>query len=79
MKIIREYEVIVSLYHDEIVAKLRFYEAERGTETSQIISLPEVHNTLELWRAGALLGSFGIGTRLSESATFTMRQKTGLD
>ncbi len=72
-QLIREYDIVLKHYHDEIVARLRYYdrEAEDFVE-SGFLSLGEVANTLELWRTSSLLGSFGIGTRLSESAVFQM-------
>lgn len=68
MRTISEYQITLSNYHDEFVARLSF----EGQE-SNLYSLVELCNILELWKMGALCGSFAIGTILSDKARFTMK------
>lgn len=63
------YEIHLKLYHDELVGYLSFGE----TETSQLYSLSELCNIINLWKQDALMGSFGIGTKLSRDATFELK------
>jgi hypothetical protein len=75
--IVREYTILLSMYHDEIVARIRFRLPGESTQDSQTMSLREVPNLLALWRMNALLGSFAIGTVLAHDATFTIEQSGG--
>lgn len=71
MNIIREYEIIVKIYHDEPVARIR-YSVNGETEESNLYSLGEINNMVKLWECDELLGSFGIGTKLARGARFTL-------
>ena len=68
MKTISDYSITLSTYHDEIVARLSFDDQE-----SNLYSLAELCNIVELWKMGDLCGSFAIGTILSDKASFTMK------
>lgn len=68
MRTISEYNITLSTYHDEFVARLSFEDQE-----SNLYSLVELCNIIELWKMGALCGSFAIGTILSDKASFTMK------
>ena len=68
MRTISEYHITLSTYHDEFVARLSFEDQE-----SSLYSLSEVGNIIELWKMGALCGSFAIGTILSDRASFAMK------
>ena len=71
MRIITAYTLELSIYHDEIIGRIVF----EGQEASSLQSLPELENTLNIWRMGGLKGSFGIGTQLAEKATAYVVQK----
>ena len=68
MRTVSEYQITLSLYHDEFVARLSFEDQE-----SNLYSLVELCNIIELWKMGALCGSFATGTVLSDKASFTMK------
>lgn len=71
MNIIREYEIVVKIYHDEPVARIR-YSVNGKTEESNLYSLGEIDNLVRLWECGELLGSFAIGTKLERGARYTL-------
>ncbi len=73
---VREYSIILSNYHDEIVARVSFVNAAGEIEESNLYSPGEINNLIALWQMDALLGSFGIGTRLAENARMTLRVNT---
>ena len=76
MKIIREYEIQLSLYHNEIVGRLAYRDAATGEGgASALYSLDELNNVLSIWRSGVLSGSFAIGTYLAQNASFRMVQE----
>lgn len=64
---VHHYKIHITTYHDEIVAYLSF-----ENERSQIYSLKELTNIIELWKFDGLMGSFGIGTKLAGNATFEL-------
>ena len=70
MKTITEYTLQLQIYHDEIIGRIIF----NGQESS-LQSLPELQNTILLWREGLLKGSFGINTKLAARATVYVVQK----
>ena len=67
MRTVSEYNITLSSYHDEFVARLSFEDQE-----SNLYSLVELCNIIDLWKMGALCGSFAIGTILSDKASFTI-------
>lgn len=71
MNIIREYEIVVKIYHDEPIARIR-YSVNGKTEESNLYSLGEINNLVKLWECDELLGSFAIGTKLERGARFTL-------
>lgn len=70
---INYYEIVVKIYHDEPVARLRYYYGNEIIE-SNLFSIPEINNVLVLWRANELQGGFGIH-QLSENALFQIVQE----
>ena len=71
MLTIKHFDIVLSVYHDSPVCRIRFDKA--GTiEESALYSPSELTNILELWRMDALQGSFAIGTRLAPDAGFTL-------
>jgi hypothetical protein len=50
------------------VGRLSFEDQE-----SNLYSMVELCNIIELWKMGALCGSFAIGTILSDKASFTIK------
>jgi len=62
------YEIVVKLYHDEIIGRLR-YVMHGELQESALYSLPELNNLLVLWRHNELSGTFGVHP-LSPTATF---------
>lgn len=77
MQNVRAYWIELQTYHDEIVGRLQYRDEAGALQESALHSLGELSNIVELWKAGALLGSFGIGSILSETAVFTLTQKGG--
>ena len=82
--IINEVWLEFSLYHTQIVVKAKFSRPSfnlptTGTsaviEESALMNLAELESFLWCWREDALLGSFGIGTRLAQGATIHYIQK----
>ena len=71
MNIIREYEIVVKIYHDEPVARIR-YSVNGEKEESNLYSLGEINNMVKMWEYDELLGSFGIGTKLERGARCTI-------
>lgn len=70
---IQYYEIVIKQYHNEPVARLRYYFQNEIIE-STLQSIPEVNNVLALWRMGKLIGSFGIHP-LAENALFQIVQE----
>jgi hypothetical protein len=72
--IIREYEIALTTYHDEIVGRLCFVRPDGQKESSSLYSLGELSNMITTWQCGQLLGSFAIGCTLAQTATVRMVQ-----
>lgn len=71
MKTIRYIEIVLSLYHCQIVGRIRF-EHEGELIESSLYSLREINNVLALWRDKALCGSFALGYNLAKDYTFQL-------
>lgn len=75
METITYYEIECSVYHGQPVMRLRCVINGSQLEESGLYSPAEITNILYLWRDGALCGSFAIGTKLADNATFIMYEK----
>lgn len=75
MQKVNHYWIECQNYHNEIVARIQYRDFANQLQESALYSLGEIGNIVALWKAGELLGSFGIGSTLSESAVFTLTQK----
>lgn len=75
MQTVRHYWIELQTYHDEIIGRLQYHDEEGVLQESALYSLGELSNLVELWKADALLGSFGVGSILSQSAVLTITQK----
>jgi hypothetical protein len=75
MQTVRHYWIECQTYHNEIVARIQYRDENNQLQESALYSLPEIGNILELWKQNELLGPFGIGSVLSDSAVFTITQK----
>lgn len=75
MQTVHHYWIELQSYHDEIVGRLQYRDEAGSLQESALYSLGELSNLVELWKTDGLLGSFGIGSVLSESAVFTITQK----
>lgn len=69
MQEIDYFEIVVSRYHDEIVARIQFANGDK-LEQSALYSLAEINNILMLWKMGELMGSFAMNCKLSEKFRF---------
>lgn len=69
MKEIDYLEIIVSRFHDEIVARIQFANGDK-LEQSPLCSLAEINNILTLWKMGELIASFAMNCKLSEKFRF---------
>ena len=74
-EVISYYEIELSTYHNEIVARIQFPSRTQGIQQSCLMPLRDIGEVLQLWRSGDLLGSFGIGTILDADARFIMFQR----
>ena len=72
---VTEYTIQLQTYHDEIVARLQYVDANGALQESELYSLAEIQLIIALWQYDALQGSFGIGSRLSHTARFLLVQK----
>ena len=66
--IVNHYAIELQTYHDSIVGRLCFTRDDGTTEESALYSVLELNSMVELWRMDQFLGSFAIGTRLSDGA-----------
>ena len=73
--IIHDYEIVLSTYHGEPAVRLRF-SRNGGQEESALYSVEEINNTIMMWKMGAQLGRFAIGTILADDATFQIVGRT---
>ncbi len=71
MKTVNYFEVVLSAYHDDVVARIRF-TADGAVHESALYSIPEINNIITLWRMGELLGSFAMGYNLASNYSFQM-------
>lgn len=71
MKSVYYFEVILSTYHDSVVARIRF-TADGAIHESALYSIPEINNIITLWRMGELCGSFAMGYDLASDYSFQM-------
>ncbi len=71
--IVRDYTIQLQTYHDEIVGRLQFINANNEREETALYSLGELSNIVACWTVeGGLGGSFAIGTTLARDASFNM-------
>lgn len=75
MQIVRDYTIELQTYHGEIVGRIQFFNSRNECEESALYSLGELRNIIQCWKAGELLGSFAIGSKLNPYATFELKQK----
>lgn len=68
------FEIEVSKYHDDIVARIQFVN-NGEVEQSSLYSINELNNIITLWAMGELLGSFAIGTKLAKQFKFQIFQR----
>lgn len=71
MKTVNYFEVVLSTYHDSVVARIRF-TADGAIHESALYSIPEINNIITLWSMGELLGGFAIGYNLASDYSFQM-------
>ena len=71
MKTISYFEVVLSAYHDDVVARIRF-TADGAVHESALYSIPAINNIITLWRMGELCGSFAMGYNLASNYSFQM-------
>lgn len=71
MKTVHYFEIVLSTYHDSVVARIRF-TADGAIHDSVLYSIPEINNIITLWRMGELLGGFAIGYNLASDYSFQM-------
>ena len=71
MKTVNYFEVVLSTYHDTVVARIRF-TADGAVHESALYSIPEINNIITLWCMGELCGSFAIGYNLASDYSFQM-------
>lgn len=68
---IEYYEIVCSTYHSKAFLRLRF-EHNGEMQESALYSPGQCQEIISLWKSGGLCGSFGIGTKLSETARFQL-------
>lgn len=71
MKTINYFEVVLSTYHDSVVARIQF-TADGVVHESALYSIPEINNIVTLWRMGEMRGSFAVGYNLASNYSFQM-------
>lgn len=71
MKMVCYFEVVLSTYHDSVVARIRF-TADGAVHESALYSIPEINNIITLWRTGELCESFAMGYNLAWYYSFQM-------
>lgn len=69
MKTVHYIEIILSLYHGDIVGRIRFLDDGDLIESS-LYSIGELNNILMLWRDNMLKGSFALGYNLAKDYSF---------
>ena len=67
--IVNYLEIVIKVYHDEPVARLR-YTLNNEVHESALYSLQEINNVLVLWRMNELQGSFAFGHTLAKDFQF---------
>lgn len=65
---VKYYEIVIKQYHTDLVARIRYSLGDELIE-SQLYSIPEINNILQLWRMNELCGSFGLH-QLAQNAQF---------
>ena len=71
MKTVNYFEVVLSTYHDSVLARIRF-TANGAVHESALYSIPEINSIITLWRMGELCGSFAMGYNLASNYSFQM-------
>lgn len=71
METVNYFEVVLSTYHDSVVARIRF-TAGGAVHESALYSIPAINNIITLWCMGELRGSFAVGYNLASNYSFQM-------
>ena len=71
MKTVHYFEIVLSTYHDSVVARIRF-TADGAVHESALYSIPEINNLITLWRMGEMCGSFAVGYNIASNYSFQM-------
>lgn len=66
--IITKIFIELSTYHDSVVGRVVFVDANGVKQESNLYSTGELNNLIQYWKADQLQGSFAIGTTLAADA-----------